>query len=131
MDLYTRIVKAKVFMDTHYQYPLNLEKLSEEACFSKFHFLRLFKKTYNKTPHQYLIERRLDVAKEKLKQDDLRISDICVEIGFESPTSFSLKFKKQVGQTPALFRLRAMQKLKLSQEKPDHVIPHCFLSKFC
>ena len=69
MDLYARIVRAKLFMDEHYASPLDLDTLCSEACFSKFHFLRLFKRTYNKTPYQYLSEFRIEKAKEKLRSD--------------------------------------------------------------
>src|SRR5687767_14297815 len=113
MDLYTRIVKAKLYIDDHYASPLDLNKLSDEACFSKYHFLRLFKRTYNKTPYQYISERRIEKAKEKLKHETSRICEICEAVGFESTTSFSLKFKEYTGETPALFRLRAMQRQKL------------------
>jgi AraC-like DNA-binding protein len=130
MDLYTRIVRAKLFIDDHYASPLDLDKLSDEACFSKYHFLRLFKKAYNKTPYQYLSERRIEKAKEKLKSANTRVNEICEQVGFESPTSFSLKFKAYTGETPALFRLRAMQTLQLTKEQPDRFIPFCFSSQF-
>jgi AraC-like DNA-binding protein len=130
MDLYTRIVKAKLFIDDHYASPIDLDKLSDEACFSKYHFLRLFKKTYNKTPHRYLSERRIEKAKEKLKSNASTVTEICEEVGFESATSFALKFKEYTGETPALFRLRAMQTLQLAKEQPDRFIPFCFSSRF-
>lgn len=130
MDLYTRIVRAKLFIDDHYASPLDLDKLSDEACFSKYHFLRLFKKAYNKTPYQYLSERRIEKAKEKLKSANTRVNEICEQVGFESPTSFSLKFKEYTGETPALFRLRAMQTLQLTKEQPALFIPFCFSSQF-
>jgi AraC-like DNA-binding protein len=127
---YLRVVKAKIYIDEHYASSLNLENLCREACFSKIHFLRLFKRIYNKTPHQYLSEKRLEKAKEKLKVGTLRISDVCADVGFESVASFSLKFKEYTGQPPALFRLRAMQTKKLSIEEPERFIPSCFSSMF-
>lgn len=130
MDLYERIVRAKLFIDDHYASPLDLDKLSSEACFSKFHFLRLFKRTYNKTPYQYLSERRIEKAKEKLKSDHATISEVCEEVGFESNTSFTAKFKEYTGETPAVFRLRALQTLKQNKEQPTHFIPNCFRSQF-
>lgn len=130
MDFYTRIVRAKLFIDDNYAAPLDLDRLSDEACFSKYHFLRLFKKTYNKTPHQYLSERRIDKAKEKLRSARATVSEVCGEVGFESTTSFSSKFKQYTGETPALFRLRAMQSLQLAKEQPARVIPSCFTTMF-
>lgn len=130
MDVYTRIVRAKLYIDDHYASAINLDQLSGEACFSKYHFLRLFKKAYNKTPHQYLSERRIEKAKEKLKRDQSKISSVCEEVGFESHTSFALKFRKYTGETPAVFRLRQRQTLKLAQEQPCRFVPHCFAFHF-
>jgi len=48
--LYRGIVQAKPFIDNNYA-----DHIADEAFFSKFHFIRLFKKIYSKTPHQYLI----------------------------------------------------------------------------
>jgi AraC-like DNA-binding protein len=130
MDLYTRIAKAKLFIDDHYAGPLNLKKLSGEACLSKYHFLRLFKLLYNKTPYQYLSERRIEKAREKLKYENLKVREICEDVGFESTTSFSIKFKAYTGETPAVFRLRSMQEQQLAKEQPGRFIPSCFSSQF-
>jgi AraC-like DNA-binding protein len=121
---------VKLFIDDNYASPLDLDRLSHEACFSKYHFLRLFKRTYNKTPYQYLSERRIEKAKEKLKQKGSKISEVCEDVGFESTTSFSLKFKEYTGETPALFRLRAMHYQELSKTEPNKVIPSCFSTMF-
>lgn len=130
MDLYTRIVKAKIFIDDNYASRLNLDKLSEEACFSKYHFLRLFKRAYDKTPYQYLSEKRIEKAKEKLKKENITVSQVCEQIGFESTTSFTLKFKEYTGETPAFFRLRAMQTRQLTKEQPSRFIPACFSTMY-
>jgi AraC-like DNA-binding protein len=130
MDFYTRIVKAKLFIDEHYASNVSLAALCNEACFSKYHFLRLFKKTYNRTPYQYLSECRLEKAKQLLKENSRQVVEVCEQVGFESPTSFAQKFKQYTGETPALFRLRAMQTKKLLTEEPDRFIPSCFSTMF-
>jgi AraC-like DNA-binding protein len=60
--LYRRIVQAKLFIDTHYADKIDLEHISDEAYFSKFHFIRLFKSIYGKTAHQYLTFVRIEKA---------------------------------------------------------------------
>ena len=52
---YKRLVQAKLFIDSHYAEPIDLDNIADEAFFSKFHFIREFKKIYRNTPHQYLI----------------------------------------------------------------------------
>jgi AraC-like DNA-binding protein len=65
--LYKRIVQAKLYIDAHFAAPLDLDNISDEATFSKFHFIRIFRKVYNKTPHQYLISVRIENAMQLLK----------------------------------------------------------------
>ncbi len=52
--LYQRIVQAKLFIDRNYADKIDIDNISDEAFFSKFHFIRLFKRIYGKTPYQYL-----------------------------------------------------------------------------
>jgi len=101
---YERLHLAKVFLDTHYQTPITIERLSQEATLSPYHFIRLFRRQYKQTPHQYLIQRRIDRAKELLQSSDLPITEICVEVGFESLGSFSTLFRKATGLSPSVYR---------------------------
>ena len=65
-EVYQRLCRARAFIDHCYDHPLSLDQMSSQACFSRYHFLRLFRQAFNKTPHQYLIERRIEKAKELL-----------------------------------------------------------------
>ena len=53
MYLYRRIVEAKLFIDKNYHQKIDLNTISDQACFSKYHFLRLFKKAYGNVPRYY------------------------------------------------------------------------------
>lgn len=126
--LYQRIVQAKLFMDGHYADPIDLDNISDEGLFSKFHFIRLFKKTYGKTPHQYLISVRIEQAKSLLKTGKT-VSEVCYAVGFESLSSFSGLFKRMTGQTPSAF-LAAQRELKIQGEQdPLRFVPGCFIAK--
>jgi len=113
-----RLGRARDFIDHCYDHPLSLDQISEKACFSRYHFLRLFRQAFNKTPHQYLIHRRIEKAKQLLSEDDLRVTDVCFEVGFQSLGSFSTLFHRCVGHAPATYRERAQAKRQ---------IPGCFL----
>jgi AraC-like DNA-binding protein len=65
--LYRRIVQAKLFIDTNNADTIDLDNIADEAYFSKFHFIRQFKKIYGKTPHQYLTVVRIEKAMELLR----------------------------------------------------------------
>lgn len=122
LDVLERLGRAREFIDHCYDHPLSLEQMSEKACFSRYHFLRLFRQSYEKTPHQYLIERRIEKAKELLIADDLRVTDVCFEVGFQSLGSFSSLFQKRVGHAPITYREKARQR-----EEAKSKVPGCFL----
>ena len=118
LETLQRLGRARDFIDHCYDHPLSLDQISEKACFSRYHFLRLFRQAFNKTPHQYLIERRIEKAKELLGDDELRVTDVCFEVGFQSLGSFSTLFHKTVGQAPLTYRERVQAKRQ---------VPGCFL----
>ena len=129
-ELYERLVAAKVFIDENYHVPLNLEDISQKAFLSPFHFHRLFSQVYQRTPHQYLTRKRIEKAKELLLKEEKTVSEVCMEVGFESLGSFSSLFKKEIGFTPQYYRNMAFRKKQLTKERPASFIPHCFIESY-
>ncbi len=123
--LYKRIVQAKLFIDNNYSGNIDLENISDEACFSKFHFIRLFKNIYGKTPHQYLTAVRIEHAT-KLLQNCIPVSEVCFAVGFDSLTSFSGLFKRIVGQSPSLYLAAYKQQKEQIIKTPLAFVPCCF-----
>ncbi len=128
-DTYKRIVSAKIFIDNNYHETLNLEQISKQACFSKFHFHRLFTRIYRTTPNDYLTAQRIKHAKKLLAKEGISISDVCNNVGFESLASFSILFKKRNGYAPLYYRNLAYLKNKLQKEQPQKFIPHCIINQ--
>jgi AraC-like DNA-binding protein len=102
-----------------------LDHISDEAFFSKFHFIRLFKKTYAKTPHQYLTFVRIEKSK-LLLQTDIPISEVCYAVGFDSISSFTGLFKRLAGQTPSAYQQEHKRKQEEIKTAPLKHIPNCF-----
>ena len=125
--LYHRLVKAKMYIDAHYHQSIDLNGISGEAYFSKFHFIRTFKKIYGKTPYQYLISVRVEQAK-LLLQQGMPVSTVCFEVGFESVSSFTGLFKKVCDVTPSVYQDRHIQLRQAQQSKPFHFIPGCYVA---
>ena len=130
ISLYKRLYRSKEFIDDCYNEPLDLDSIARKAYFSPYHFLREFKKVYNKTPHQYLMERRLDKAKELLQKNDSSVTEVCFEVGFQSLGSFSTLFTRNVGVTPLEFRKQHMRRFILSVRFPEKLIPGCYVYYF-
>lgn len=123
--LYRRIVKAKLFIDCNYAEAINLDHIADEAFFSKFHFIRIFKKTYDKTPHQYLTYVRIEKSKLLLKKET-PTSEVCYAVGFDSISSFTALFKRMTGQTPAAYQQQCINKKQELKTIPLKHIPNCF-----
>lgn len=128
-DLYQRIATAKIYIDENYHSPIDLNEISRQAFLSRFHFHRLFRKIYRRTPHQYITQKRIDKAKELLAENK-PITDVCNEVGFESIGSFSSLFKKEIGFAPTYYRNIAWLKKQAQKEQPKRAIPHCFIEKY-
>lgn len=126
--LYKRIVHAKLFIDRSYDKQIDLDNIADEALFSKFHFIRLFKDIYGKTPHQYLIAVRIEKSMQSL-QAGIPVSDTCYAVGFESLSSFSRLFKRQTGLAPSAY-LEKQQEMKAAiKASPLTFIPGCIAEK--
>jgi AraC-like DNA-binding protein len=111
-DLHERLCRARRYIDECYDLPLDLAEISKQACLSRYHFLRLFRDTFATTPHQYLIQRRIQKAKELLRSRDLSVTDVCFEVGFQSLGSFSSLFRRCVGHAPINYRKRERESLR-------------------
>lgn len=125
MYLYKRVVQAKLFIDQHYPENNDLNNIADEASFSKFHFIRLFKKIYGKTPHHYLTQVRIDHARLLLVKE-ITVSEVCFSVGFGSVTSFTGLFKKLVGVTPSAYQQQQQKRNAAMQVQPLQFVPNCF-----
>jgi AraC-like DNA-binding protein len=126
--LYRQIVRAKIFIDENFASDIDLDNIADEACFSKFHFTRLFREIYGKTPYQYLTKVRVERAKVLLAGGD-PVKTVCFAVGFDSVSSFTGLFKRLTGHTPASFqRTKSGIADEISRIPLKH-IPGCFAEK--
>lgn len=123
--LYRRIVQAKCFIDNNYETSIDVGNIADEAYFSKFHFIRLFKKIYGKTPHQYLVAVRIDKAMQLL-QADQPVGVVCLSVGFESLGSFSMLFKRCTGLSPSAYAAQQQSLKAAIARNPLAFVPSCF-----
>lgn len=97
------LVKAKAFIHEHVDADLSLDDLSDAANLSKYHFLRLFRRQFGITPHQYVINCRINAARSALEAGEL-LNDVVYRYGFSDLSHFNRRFKRIYGMTPRQYQ---------------------------
>src|SRR2546423_14410723 len=110
------MLRARDAMDRAYGEPLDVPALAQIANVSQAHFIRTFRATFGETPHRYLQRRRVERAMFLLRATDRSVTDICLDVGFNSLGTFSRSFRDIVGQAPSAYRERG----------PIRAVPNCF-----
>ena len=103
---YVHLLRTKDLIDRGYAGPLDVAMLAREAYASSAHFARSFRRAFGETPHRYLLRRRIERARELLRETDLRVTDVALEVGFASLSSFSHAFRELTGESPGAYASR-------------------------
>jgi AraC-like DNA-binding protein len=89
------------FMNENYMYDLSSEELANFTGRSRATFKRDFKKISPLSPQKWIIRKRLEVAQQKLRNGDKKVSDVCFEVGFKNLSHFSRIYKETFGVAPS------------------------------
>jgi AraC family transcriptional regulator len=92
------------YMEENYNAAINLDDLCLVANQSVYHFIRVFKQETGKTPHEYLIDIRINKAEEMMKRGEHSISEIAQICGFINHSHFSTVFKRKIGESASSYR---------------------------
>jgi AraC-like DNA-binding protein len=112
-----RMLRARDAMDRTFAEPLCIPSLARIAEVSQAHFIRTFRATFGETPHRYLQRRRVERAMFLLRSTERSVTDICLDVGFNSLGTFSRTFQNIVGESPTAFRQRGRMP----------AVPTCFM----
>ncbi|BAZ14643.1 AraC family transcriptional regulator [Calothrix sp. NIES-4071] len=88
------------YIEANLNNSLGLEELAQQVGMSQFYFSRLFKQSLGITPHQYVIQQRVEQAKLLLQKGELGLAEIALECGFANQGHFNRHFKHLTGATP-------------------------------
>lgn len=101
-----KLHRAIAAMQAGLDSPFSLGRLSSEADMSVSHFSRMFRKATGRSPSQYFIHMRMEVARQLLLESDLSIISIALNVGYASPSYFAQLFRRHTGVTPREYRHR-------------------------
>lgn len=103
-DLMDKLNIVFDYLDEHFAEDITLEKVADVAGFSKFHFSRLFKQCSGYNFYDYLCFRRIKSAETLLLKPGISITEVALQSGFSSLSTFNRTFKKLKNCTPSEYR---------------------------
>lgn len=68
------------------------------------HFIKTFTKFMQQTPYQYILKKKIEKAKALISDENILLSSISLELGFNSYSNFCNAFKKETGKTPEKYK---------------------------
>jgi transcriptional regulator GlxA family with amidase domain len=122
------LTKAREFMRHAYWRPVSLPDVAAQANLSPYHFLRVYKRAYGETPHEFLTRLRIERAKTLLARGSHNVTEACFEVGFSSLGSFSVLFAYRVGLSPSEYRRYARSTISVPSTVRALFVPSCFFT---
>jgi transcriptional regulator GlxA family with amidase domain len=110
------IHKVQEYIERHFQEALNLELLAEIAQLGERTFQRRFKNATKLTAISYIQKTRVEAARKLLEQDNLTVSEIMYDVGYNDPEAFRKIFKRETNLTPMQYRSKY-------QERKESTLP--------
>lgn len=102
-----RILTVLLYIQDHLYEQLSLEELAQVACFSPYHFHRIFRGMVGETLAAYIRRLRLERAAQRLGQTDRSVTDLAFEAGYENAESFTRAFRDRFGTSPSEYKKTA------------------------
>lgn len=88
-----KIPEILEYMDTHYNQPISIEKISRHFNYTAEHFIRIFQKETGFTPYQYLIHRRMREAG-KMLLENMSVKEAALRVGYQDTKVFAYRFRQ-------------------------------------
>lgn len=103
------VARAQHYIAQHFSEDITADDLSKLVHMSQSSFNRLFRKETGISPHEYIIEEKVEKSKTLLRRNDITVTDIAVRCGFGSGAHFASVFKRVTGFTPSQYRSSYMK----------------------
>jgi AraC-like DNA-binding protein len=104
-----KLALVLAYIDQNISDPLTLETIAQVASISSSHFSDLFRQCMGQSPHQYLMARRVEKAKDLLASTDLSIAEVAASLGFADQSHLTRLMRRFTGLTPRMLRGAELQ----------------------
>ncbi|MBD8512170.1 AraC family transcriptional regulator [Photobacterium sp. 2_MG-2023] len=101
----TLLLRAKEYIHAHLNQNISIDDIASAATMSKYHFIRLFRSQFGITPHQYVINCRINNARKALETGE-SVIDVATDCGFSDISHLNRRFKRSYGMTPKQYQLQ-------------------------
>lgn len=108
MDWLSKMNSAMEYIETHLSEDISYDEIAKIACCSTYHFQRMFSFITDVTLSEYIRRRRLTLAAFELQTSNVKVIDVALKYGYESPEAFSRAFKTLHGVMPSSVRGEGM-----------------------
>jgi AraC-like DNA-binding protein len=125
-DTFLLLNRSREFIAENFSQKVTLGTAADVACMSQYHYHKLFSRAFKETPHEFMTRMRIEAAKKMLRESGTSVSEICLDVGYESLGSFSTLFARREGVPPSAFR----RVFSMPQAWSYKVIPACFIRNY-
>lgn len=108
-ELYRRLLSSRDYIDANFLQKPGAKEMAEVCNMSVFHFYRSFKQAFGYSPYQYIMEKKLEYAKDLISKG-ARFNQVSVDCGFPDLPTFSKAFKRKYKTSPSVYKKLEMEK---------------------
>ena len=98
--------RTREHIEQRLAHKISLRELADIAGLSAGHFSRAFKQSVGMSPHRYLMRRRVTAATDLIRDTELSLAEVALNVGFSDQSHFTRVFARESGETPSAFRRR-------------------------
>jgi AraC-like DNA-binding protein len=121
-----RLCRVERYIREHLHRNITLPELALAAGLSRMHFAKQFKAAMGLRPHDYVLGKRIELAKSLMLNPEVTLVDVAMSSGFQSQSHFTTVFKRLVGETPHRWRCKGTGVTR--DPIPNRVVPFSSLS---
>ncbi|MDN5201914.1 AraC family transcriptional regulator [Fulvivirgaceae bacterium BMA10] len=113
---YERISQAVKFIEENLKNGLSIDSIAQRACYSKYHFIRIFSAMVGESVGDYVRKRRISESSKELISSGKSILNIALDYQFESQEAYTRSFKSIYNTTPGTYRKQGVHQIAFEQK---------------